>query len=289
MSFYSPLRYHFKKMPIAVVNEDPPTVNQWYTILPATRNVRLLYIATRQIHDEALNEDVVLRITIDGITMATGHSHVNNTWYYWHLDPRDDVSPLNNTQVFNAAYYTDMRGHSVMVEVRQTTAVGTNAQLDGRVQYEVLEARPLEEGPPPFMYRKQAIATVDEDPPTVNTWYTILDLDDSYNSRILFIAIRRLDDDANAKAVNVRVTIDGVVVTRPGSLAQNDSTWHYWYMRAEGDELTGGTGVLNAAYYTDLRGRRVTVEVRQTAAPGANAELDGRVQYETLEVSRWNP
>ena len=100
--------------------------------------------------------------------------------------------------------------------------------------------------------------------------------------RLLYVATRRTDDDADAKNLQLMVTIDGI--SDGGTdLGHNDNTWYYhWLYPLTDNYMSYGVNVQNVGYYEDLRGLDVRVEVRQTGAPGANAELDCRVQYEVL-------
>lgn len=131
-----------------------------------------------------------------------------------------------------------------------------------------------------FQYVKQAIATLNQDPPVATTWYTVLDT--TFNARLKFIAVRRLDDDANAKNVQLRVTADGIALNS-GNVALADNTWYYGYLVRDMDAVYLQAAVVNVAQYTDFRAHEVLVELMQNAVPGANAQLDGRVQYATLE------
>ena len=134
---------------------------------------------------------------------------------------------------------------------------------------------------------KQAIASLDQNPPVLETWYTVVNLvDDAVE--VLYFAMRHLDDDASVKEMEMRLTIDGVVYTGSMTAAKSNepanNTWQYIYLDgtpdADGYYLKGSTTVRNSAYYTSLRGRSVKFEVRHiTDAIGANAELDGRCQY----------
>ena len=132
-----------------------------------------------------------------------------------------------------------------------------------------------------FYWYKEPIAELNSDPPTEDVFETMLDT--TRLTKVLFISVLRLDDDADAKNINVKTTIDGVVRTGTG-WGQNNNTWNYWYLSPTVDEMYPSTSILNSASYKAIKGTSVKIEVETTEVPGANAELDGRVQYAT-----WRP
>jgi len=136
-----------------------------------------------------------------------------------------------------------------------------------------------------FHFEKQAIATLDQNPPVQNTWYTILET--TYYVRLLYIAVKHDNTDNVAKNLEVRVTIDGVTLAATAALAPGDNTWCYWYLEFWQDSMTGTATLRNVGYYEGMRGHTVLVECRMTSVPGTAEELDGRVQYEMLEPSEW--
>jgi hypothetical protein len=134
------VKYHYRKEPVATLNQDPPVATTYYTCLDTTEDVRLIWVAIRQINDETNAKDVNIRITIDGITLdrSADLSLANNTWAFAYLTHDADGLGISTT-AFQPNYYTDMRGLSVKVEMKVQSAVGTNQKLDGRVQYETLQ------------------------------------------------------------------------------------------------------------------------------------------------------
>ena len=132
-------QYQYKKKAIATLDQTP-TVNVWYTVLGTTKNVKVLYFALMQAHTEAGNEDVNIRVTIDGVsvTSTANLTLADSTPAYAYLSPVADALILGTT-LYNAAYTAPLEAHSIKVEVRQTTAVGTAPKIYGYVQYEVKE------------------------------------------------------------------------------------------------------------------------------------------------------
>lgn len=129
----------YQKPVIAVLDQDPPILNTWYTVLPQTQNVRLLYIVARRLDDDVVDKTMKVEVVVDGVTHVTSNPSTDNTWYYMYLRPWAGGALQRTTNIFNASYYCDLRGKEVMVRVQQLTdAIGANAELDGRVQYEVM-------------------------------------------------------------------------------------------------------------------------------------------------------
>jgi hypothetical protein len=125
-----------------VVNEAPPILNQWYTVFDA-EDVRLLWCMVTQLNDEVAVKDVEVRWTIDGIPYF-GVKTLNSAsvWYIFrdYSDSFGGTSGLDwSATRATAGYYVDKRGHSFKVEVRITTALGTNQILGCYCVRETLE------------------------------------------------------------------------------------------------------------------------------------------------------
>lgn len=126
---------------------------------------------------------------------------------------------------------------------------------------------------------------VDESPPVQNTWYEVFDADDV---RLLLNSIYQVNDEAAAKDVEIKWTIDGNVYFVANTLASG--TFVYVY-KDHGPSIGGTAGlavsavIVNACYNVDKRGLRFKVEVRMTSVPGTNQVLISRAVRETLEVT----
>jgi len=132
---------YWRKALIAVLDQDPPVQSQSYTVLGTTYNVRVLYIAVRQINDEEATKTISRIFIGDGITATSGTSALNNTWYYLYYNRTYGVGSeyeSASTSVLNYAYYTPIEFSSFSYTASLETAVGTNQQLDVLIQYEVL-------------------------------------------------------------------------------------------------------------------------------------------------------
>jgi len=133
--------------------------------------------------------------------------------------------------------------------------------------------------PDRFCYEKQPIATLTQPALLVQgTYYTVLDV--RVPMRVIFLSMKHDNAANSAKTINMRVTIDGVVMTCAADAAGTDNTIYYFYADPTADALLSTTTVYNAGYYEDLRGNSLKVEIVMTAAPAADDILYGYVQYE---------
>ena len=131
-----------------------------------------------------------------------------------------------------------------------------------------------------YCYEKQPIATIDQAPPVQNTWYAVLDIEQP--TRVVYLSMKHDNTDASALTINMRVTMDGVVLTCAADAAGTDNAVYYFYVDPTSDALLSTTTVFNAGYYEDMRCNSLKVEVRMTGVPGAAEHLYGYVQYEIL-------
>ena len=132
-------------------------------------------------------------------------------------------------------------------------------------------------------YQDHDTDEVDMIPPVQNTWYEVFDAEDV---RLIWCYCYQKNDEAAAKDVEIRWTIDGNVYF--SSVGLLDDTDRYVYRNR--DPSAGGTEGLSfdavkysAAYHVDKRGHRFKVEIRMTEAVGTNQILRCRCVRETLE------
>lgn len=139
MPVYGRVKWYWKKQPLAELDQDPPVIDTEYTILDTTRLTKLLYISTKYKDDDAVAKECVVTATINGTAIPGTRSPGDDTWNYWYF--RHDVPNLfNSSSIFNANYWKAKHATSIKVTVmRQTDAIGANAELDGRVQYATWE------------------------------------------------------------------------------------------------------------------------------------------------------
>ena len=137
--------------------------------------------------------------------------------------------------------------------------------------------------PKKYHYKDHDTFLVNQVPPVQNTWYSDLDEDDV---RHIWCQIFQSNDEAVAKDVEVRWTIDGNVYLVALALGNQANTYIY---RERTPSAAGTTGLLstadpaNAAYYVDKRGQAYKTEIRMTGVPGTNQILRMRDVAETLE------
>lgn len=126
---------------------------------------------------------------------------------------------------------------------------------------------------------------VSEAPPTLNQWYPVFDDEDV---RHLWCVVIQTNDEAAAKQLQIRWTIDGNVYFLQWNA--NNNTYYYIYRNfapsAAGTAgLSSSTSRLNAGDQVDKRGLAYKVEVRQTGAIGTNQTLLCDCVIETLELT----
>jgi hypothetical protein len=146
-------RQHFTKegwawelQDIATLDETPPTLSQWYTLLPTTYGVQVRYIAVFQENDETDSKDVDLRATYDGKSILHENNGVlDSSWEYEYLDwvlgdsttrkfasggQRLAGGPPSASEQGDVFY-----ARSLKLEYRIVTALGTNQELRARCSY----------------------------------------------------------------------------------------------------------------------------------------------------------
>jgi len=125
-----------------VVNEAPPILNQWYTVFDA-EDVRLLWCTVIQTNNEYTAKNVEIRWTIDGNVYFWTAALVSHDENYVYRTQTPSTGGTNGLYIqlpeMNAAAHVDKRGHSFKVEVRITSALGTNQGLICYCARETLE------------------------------------------------------------------------------------------------------------------------------------------------------
>ena len=126
------MKFHYDDHDTDAVDETPPILNNWYEVFHA-QDVRLLWCYTRQSNDEAAVKTVEVRWTIDGTVYFGSFAQVSGTAYYTYrwvsLSAAGTSGLLVEAGVSNGAKYVDKRGKDFKVEVRITSALGTNQRL----------------------------------------------------------------------------------------------------------------------------------------------------------------
>jgi hypothetical protein len=119
--------------------EAPPVINQWYTVFH-DYNVRLIWCTLMQYNDETAVKNLEIRWTIEGTVYFTTVSAVESTEYYIYRNTVPSTGGTDGlgstTDLRNAAFYVDKRGLDFLVEIRITSALGTNQVIAGTCVYE---------------------------------------------------------------------------------------------------------------------------------------------------------
>ena len=134
-----------------------------------------------------------------------------------------------------------------------------------------------------YHYQDHDTDLVSEAPPVQNTWYEAFDAEDV---RLIWCQIFQSNDEAAAKDVEVRWTIDGTAYVLTYSLANQAAALVFRdYQPAPAGLQASLITTLwrNAGGYVDKRGHSFKVEIRMTAVPGTNQTLICRCVRETLE------
>jgi hypothetical protein len=126
------VKYMFQHQPDAVLNQANPVQNTWYTVLPATDDVRIItIIGVVQTADETIEG----RLTIDGVVIQI--LPINFT--FGTVYEAYNSSPYNAFFTWNAPPVSGYRsflieGQNVKFEIRKTTAAGAGA-LFSRIKW----------------------------------------------------------------------------------------------------------------------------------------------------------
>jgi len=128
----------YEYQPPAVLNQAAPVQNDWYDLLPVTRNCRVKQI---HVNIEDNDETLEVRMTIDGEVMTGSNACTHSTNYPVgvHADAElmTDVLEFDTTPTHFGKYRSFLKeGKSIQIEVRKTTAAGTG-NLTGIVTFGV--------------------------------------------------------------------------------------------------------------------------------------------------------
>lgn len=126
--------YVWEKQPIILKHMEPPTLNEWHSILDADEPVKLSYLITKQLNDEAADKTVEVRAALSGDTITNTKLEPNDeTQYYYISGDFDTLADNTGLNMFNwrEAYECS----SASIDMRITTALGTNQKLWGHLHY----------------------------------------------------------------------------------------------------------------------------------------------------------
>jgi len=125
-------KFHYLDHDSDYVAQIPPVQNVWYEVFHAY-DVRLIWCTVFQLNDETAAKNIEVRWTIDGNVYVAPFSLAHNTyeWIFRTFERSLDAPPgLYHSAIrYNAAYFVDKRGQDFKVEIRITSALGTNQAL----------------------------------------------------------------------------------------------------------------------------------------------------------------
>jgi len=127
----------WRTLPIAVGEEEPPTINIWIEVLPPTSDIRGLSFRITQNNTLTDDETLEARVIADGTTYDAAGVCTNLTGYYVYLG-MDDALHISNIAMLGMKYNFPWEAQTMSAYVRQTSDVGAGARLTGRVMYEQL-------------------------------------------------------------------------------------------------------------------------------------------------------
>ena len=124
--------------------EDTLTINEWYTPLATTDNVKAFYLIVEQTNNGAADETLELELTINDVVYSRAvAARVSGTQYYITLDTNSDIGFATVNQILSrdADQSAPLETRSLQIRVRQTSAVDvTSAQIEVNMVYATLES-----------------------------------------------------------------------------------------------------------------------------------------------------
>lgn len=126
---------------------------------------------------------------------------------------------------------------------------------------------------------KRYFVTLPASPPVQNQWYTLLDQGNGV--RVYNIHLIQNNDEAAAKDIEARITIDGE--TSSGSQSCPAASYHAVDLRTNSVTIQNTT-LWEAGFYIFLEGHAIKVELRMTSVPGTNQLLFCKCDYGIKEA-----
>lgn len=115
-------KYCWQHQPDAELNQPAPNINQWYTVLAPTEDVRIISFAVAVF---TLAEDLEFRIIADGAPLLGAFPNATAATWFEAINAIFIANTLNPSFVPLGEYRSFLlEGHNVAVEVRKTSANG---------------------------------------------------------------------------------------------------------------------------------------------------------------------
>ena len=133
----------------------------------------------------------------------------------------------------------------------------------------------------PYQYEYQPVASISIIPPSQSAWYTVLNT--TTNVLVLSMRFLQQNDEAAAKSLALRITVDGEVLTSSFTSVPN-ATVYFGLVNAQGQAVLSATAY-NANLYVALPAKSAKVEIQFADTPGTNQKLWGYVYYAKLKAT----
>lgn len=153
----NPTRYAFRTYQV-VDDRNPPTFNTLHEVFAAVGGVKLLEVDVIQTNTPTNMEEIDVVITLDGTPYIYDASVIggllNNTLYNpimhqdgigtvaYEIDMLAYVAGNESTKIlsqYGVQSDAPLEGHSITLEVRQTSAIAAGARIRTKATYKVLE------------------------------------------------------------------------------------------------------------------------------------------------------
>lgn len=122
----------FKHQDLVNVSNAAAVQNTWYTVLDTTLNAKVYMI---RFSVSVANEDLEVRLTIDGVTYVSSKAAAVATTPYWVMFD-GGLTPSNGVTSLNLGIYEALECRSIKVEIRKTSNNGAGT-LNTRIIYGV--------------------------------------------------------------------------------------------------------------------------------------------------------
>lgn len=127
--------YWRKWLANALLDQQPPVQNTWYTILNTTEDAEIYYVIVRQNNGDVAAKDLEIRVTADGVVRTSAFAGCGNDAfkYVYTISWAGDFTVDDFHKNFGG--YSSIKAQSIKIEVRITSALGANQRLRGIVVY----------------------------------------------------------------------------------------------------------------------------------------------------------
>ncbi len=119
-------------------------LNDWYTPLPLTRNVKAFYLIVEQTNNGATAENLEVELTVDGVVhLGTIPGATNGTPFYKYIDYSGGFwasATVRQILALDLDQSAPLETESLKIRVKQTSAVdAVSAQIEVNMVYATKE------------------------------------------------------------------------------------------------------------------------------------------------------